>query len=43
MRLTEAELPFHVNAALENGVSREEMIELVAQRARRVPHVLPSI
>jgi 4-carboxymuconolactone decarboxylase len=31
------ELPFHVKEALENGVSRHEVIELVAQLAHHAP------
>jgi len=37
------ELPFHLNEALENGVSRQEVIELVAQLARFVPQTPPSV
>ena len=33
----ERELPFHLEEALKNGVSRQEIIELVAQLARLVP------
>jgi 4-carboxymuconolactone decarboxylase len=36
-----AELPFHVQKALESGVSRQEVIELVAHLAHHVPHVAP--
>jgi alkylhydroperoxidase/carboxymuconolactone decarboxylase family protein YurZ len=36
-----AELPFHVKRALESGVSRQEVIELVAHLAHHVPQVAP--
>ncbi len=35
------ELPFHVKKALESGVRRQEVIELVAHLAHHVPQAAP--